>query len=71
MPDLAQELRSVEDDLARYRQLISRAAEWIHDPAYDEDARAALAQRLGLPGPRAAVASAPSTHTKTRSRTEP
>jgi hypothetical protein len=45
-------LATAENDLAVLRARIALAVAWIHDPAVDRDARTALAQRLGLPGPR-------------------
>jgi hypothetical protein len=53
---LARTLATAEDEIARYRRMIQEAASWIHDPAYDEAARVALARRLALPEPRTAAA---------------
>ncbi|MFI7096784.1 hypothetical protein [Streptomyces lydicus] len=44
-------LRAAEDELARLRTLIAAVAQWIHNPAWDRDARTALATHIGLPGP--------------------
>lgn len=56
--ELADELRhrhpdlvSAENDLAVLRGRIAIVATFIHDPAYDDTARRALAQALGLPEP--------------------
>lgn len=46
-PDLV----SAENDLAVLRGRIAIVATFIHDPAYDDTARRALAQALGLPEP--------------------
>jgi hypothetical protein len=45
-------IATAENDLAVLRSQIALTVAWIHDPAYDRDARIALAQRLGLPEPR-------------------
>lgn len=45
-------LRTAEDDLKVYRERAAKVAAFINDPAYDLTARQALAERLGLPGPR-------------------
>lgn len=45
-------LATAEDDNAVLRSRIALAVAWIHDPAFDRDARIGLAQRLGLPEPR-------------------
>jgi hypothetical protein len=50
--ELKQALATAEDELARHRRLLTATVGWINDPSYDESARVALAQRLGLPGPR-------------------
>ncbi|QLJ06790.1 hypothetical protein HZZ00_37820 (plasmid) [Streptomyces sp. NEAU-sy36] len=47
-PDL---LATAENDLAVLRTRIALTVAFIHDPTYDHNARTALAQRLGLPGP--------------------
>ena len=53
MPDSpARLLTKAEDELKILRQRIAQAAAFIRDPAFDRDARIALAQRLGLPEPR-------------------
>jgi hypothetical protein len=44
-------LATAEDDNAVLRARVALAVAWIHDPAYDRDARIALAQALGLPQP--------------------
>lgn len=44
-------LATAESDLAVLRSQIALTVAFIHDPAYDRDARIALAQRLGLPEP--------------------
>ena len=46
---------SLEDDLALLRGRIAIVATFIHNPAYDDTARRALAQALGLPEPRKAT----------------
>ncbi len=46
---------SLEDDLALLRGRIAIVAAFIHNPAYDDTARRALAQALGLPEPRKAT----------------
>lgn len=52
MPDSpTQCLTKAEDELKALRQRVAQAVAFIHDPAYDRDARIALAQRLGLPEP--------------------
>ena len=45
-------LATAEDDLAILRARLALVAAWIHNPAYDPSARAALARALGLPEPR-------------------
>ncbi|MFE6412616.1 hypothetical protein ACFVOR_37415 [Streptomyces sp. NPDC057837] len=47
-PDL---LTSAENDLALLRARLAIVATWIHNQAYDDTARRALAQALGLPEP--------------------
>lgn len=47
-PDL---LQAAEDELQRLRGLFATVARHINNPAYDHDARAALAKALGLPEP--------------------
>jgi Ni,Fe-hydrogenase III large subunit len=49
----ARDLRSAEDELERLRTLLALTVGFIHDTAYDYAARAALAERLRLPAPRA------------------
>jgi hypothetical protein len=49
--NLADALRSAENDLQRLREQMARVARFIADPAYDDAARRALAQTLGLPEP--------------------
>ncbi|WP_329126191.1 hypothetical protein [Streptomyces sp. NBC_01353] len=44
-------LASAENDLALLRARLAIVTTWIHNPAYDETARAALARNLGLPAP--------------------
>ncbi|MFJ7990283.1 hypothetical protein [Streptomyces sp. NPDC096351] len=44
-------LTAAENDLALLRQRLALVAAWIHNPAYDATARAALARNLGLPEP--------------------
>lgn len=44
-------LSTAEDDNAVLRGRLALAVAFIHDPAFDRDARIALAQRLGLPEP--------------------
>ena len=44
-------LATAENDLAVLRSRIALVVGWIHDPAYDREARVALAQRLGLHEP--------------------
>ncbi|MEU9998065.1 hypothetical protein [Streptomyces sp. NPDC050848] len=44
-------LASAENDLALLRARLALVTGWIHNPAYDETARAALARDLGLPEP--------------------
>lgn len=46
------DLLSAENDLALLRGRIAIVATFIHNPAYDDTARRALAQALGLPEPR-------------------
>ncbi|MFJ3699572.1 hypothetical protein ACIPW9_36525 [Streptomyces sp. NPDC090052] len=45
-------LRLAEDDLALLRGRLALVTAWIHNPAYDDTARRALAQALNLPEPR-------------------
>ena len=45
-------LATAENDLALLRGRIALVTAWIHNPDYDHTARTALAQALGLPGPR-------------------
>ncbi|MEZ7005612.1 hypothetical protein [Streptomyces sp. AD55] len=45
-------LATAEDDLAVLRARIAIVADWIHEDIWDDTARRALAQRLGLPEPR-------------------
>lgn len=45
------DLLSAENDLALLRGRIAIVATFIHNPAYDDTARRALAQALGLPEP--------------------
>ncbi|MFF9787106.1 hypothetical protein [Streptomyces nigrescens] len=45
------DLRAAEDELQHLRTRLAAVAQWIHNPAYDRDARTALAQAAGLPGP--------------------
>ncbi|MFG3336943.1 hypothetical protein ACGFZZ_33615 [Streptomyces tendae] len=51
MPDLAGDLANAENELARLRGIVADTAAWIHDDAYDSEARRALARRLKLPEP--------------------
>lgn len=44
-------LATAENDLAVLRARIALTVAFIHDPAYDREARSALAKRLGLPEP--------------------
>jgi hypothetical protein len=44
-------LATAENDLAVLRSRIALTVAFIHDPAYDDTARRALAKRLGLPEP--------------------
>lgn len=44
-------LATVEDDLAVLRGRIALTVAFIHDPAFNRDARVALARILGLPEP--------------------
>jgi hypothetical protein len=48
-------INSAENDLALLRARIAIVATFIHNPAYDDTARRALAQALGLPEPRKAT----------------
>jgi hypothetical protein len=50
--DTVRDLRTAEDDLQVLRGLLAEAVAFIHDPAYDDTARRALARRLNLPEPR-------------------
>jgi hypothetical protein len=45
-------LKSAEDELEHHRKRLALVVAFIHDPTHDRDARIALAQLLGLPGPR-------------------
>jgi hypothetical protein len=45
------DLISAENDLALLRARLAIVATWIHNQAYDDIARRALAQALGLPEP--------------------
>lgn len=56
---LARTLATAEDELALHRRRLQDIANWIHDPAYDETARIALARRLALPEPRTARPTCP------------
>lgn len=51
MCEHATHLTAAENDLARLRTALARAAAWINNPNYDLTARTALAQHLGLPEP--------------------
>ncbi|GHB15403.1 hypothetical protein GCM10010330_81000 [Streptomyces tendae] len=44
-------ITTAENDLALLRGRIAIVATFIHNPAYDDTARRALAQALGLPEP--------------------
>ncbi|WP_158102527.1 hypothetical protein [Streptomyces africanus] len=44
-------LRRAEDELQKLRRMVANTVAFIHDQAYDETARRALAQALGLPEP--------------------
>ncbi|MFD7995574.1 hypothetical protein [Streptomyces mexicanus] len=44
-------LATAENDLAVLRGRIAIVAAWIHNDAFDDTARRALAQALGLPEP--------------------
>lgn len=44
-------LATAENDLAVLRARLALVTTWIHNPAYDTTARAALAHALGLPEP--------------------
>ncbi|MEU5322929.1 hypothetical protein AB0G67_40195 [Streptomyces sp. NPDC021056] len=44
-------LRAAEDELQRLRRLFGAVTRYIHNPAHDHTARAALARDLGLPAP--------------------
>ncbi|NUV54622.1 hypothetical protein G6W51_17220 [Streptomyces coelicolor] len=44
-------ITTAENDLALLRGRIAIVAAWIHNDAYDDTARRALAQALGLPEP--------------------
>lgn len=46
------DLKAAEDGLKVTRAQLDLVAGFIHDTAYDRDARVALAQILQLPGPR-------------------
>jgi hypothetical protein len=46
------DLLSAEKDLAVLRGRLAIVARFIHDQAYDDTARRALAQTLGLPEPK-------------------
>lgn len=48
---VADSLRSAENDLQHLRQQMATVAQFIANPAYDDAARRALAQSLGLPEP--------------------
>jgi hypothetical protein len=48
-PDL---VATLEDDLAIHRARTAVITRFIHDPAYDDTARRALAKALHLPEPR-------------------
>jgi hypothetical protein len=48
-PDL---LARAENDLAILRARLAIVTAWIHDQAYDDTARRALAQALSLPEPK-------------------
>ena len=45
------DLLSAENDLALLRGRLAIVTTWIHNPTYDDTARRALAQALGLPEP--------------------
>ncbi|MFF9204310.1 hypothetical protein ACF1AE_21320 [Streptomyces sp. NPDC014986] len=65
MPDLVGDLAEAENELARLRRIVADTAAWIHDDAYDSEARRALARRLKLPEPSArarSTGSAPDGH---------
>ncbi|MFD9004464.1 hypothetical protein ACFV0T_26485 [Streptomyces sp. NPDC059582] len=49
------DLLSAEKDLALLRGRLEIVRTFIHDPAYDDTARRALAQALNLPEPTQAV----------------
>ncbi|MEU9703061.1 hypothetical protein [Streptomyces sp. NPDC047981] len=51
MADLAGALRTSEDEVQQLRARLALVTGWIHNPAYDLTARAALAHSLGLPEP--------------------
>ncbi|MFG2532785.1 hypothetical protein [Streptomyces sp. NPDC048516] len=51
MTDHTALLRAAEDELARLRTWAALIVSFIHNPAYDRDARIACAQTLGLPEP--------------------
>ncbi|MGW3563582.1 hypothetical protein ACWDSL_06715 [Streptomyces sp. NPDC000941] len=65
---LATDLRSAEDDLQELRGKLRVAVDFVHDPAYDLDARQALASRMGIPEPSAAP---PATRRRRDSEAEP
>lgn len=44
-------LKTAEDELQRLRRIVANTVAFIHDRAYDETARRALAQTLSLPEP--------------------
>jgi hypothetical protein len=46
------DLKAAEDGLKVTRAQLDLVAGFIHDPAYDRDARIALARLLSLPAPR-------------------
>lgn len=65
MPDLAADLANAENELARLRGIVADTTAWIHDDAYDSEARCALARRLKLPEPSSrarSTGSAPDDH---------
>ncbi|MEU5108188.1 hypothetical protein AB0H07_39025 [Streptomyces sp. NPDC021354] len=61
-------LRAAEDELQTLRGFKADVVAFIHMPAYDADARRALAERLGLPipaqrpAPRPSRPASPGTH---------
>lgn len=45
-------LHRAEEGLARLRRAMLLVAVWVNNPAYDDTARRALAELLGIPAPR-------------------